>query len=99
MTAPHEHDTVGETSHVAADDGIDLWDGPGLREVDLWFATGQPDVLVIGSAHEEEVFWLGVGDEPELESQALTRPARQVRVDFLTDLDGGGDLRDLVDGP
>ena len=60
---------------------------------------GEPDVLVIGAAHEEEVFWLGVGDEPELESQALTRPARQVRVDFLTDLDGGGDLRDLVDGP
>ena len=93
----HEHSTVGETSFVAADDGPDLWDGTGLREVDLWFATGERDVLVIGAVHEEEVFWLGVGDEPDLETASLARPARRVRVDFLTDLDGSGDLRQLVE--
>jgi hypothetical protein len=94
----HEYVTVGETSYVAADDGPDLWDGPGLREVDLYFATAERDILVIGAADDESVFWLGVGDEPDLETVGLTRPARRIRVDFLTDLDGGGDLHDLVEG-
>jgi hypothetical protein len=97
--AEHALATVGETSSLVYDDGMeadpDLWDGPGLREVHVWTATGdRAGWIVVGAARDEAAFWAGVAEDRDLDGMRLRRPAQRLAAYLLTDLDGSGDLRD-----
>jgi len=96
--AEHATTILGETSALVLDDGLaddpDLWDGPGLRTVAVWVATGDdPAAVALGAARDEAAFWAGVA-VGDLSRLRLHRPAVLLPAYLLTDLDGSGDLRD-----
>lgn len=74
--------------------GVDLDTGTGMHPLDLWIAGNAAGQTVIGVAADAAPFWAAIEADGS-EVAGLQRPGRGLRVLFLTDRSGCGDLRDL----
>lgn len=91
---------VGETDcegvwYPETSQEIDLLEGPGMRMVDIWVAVGPGQRLALALTDDAERFWSAVEAEPPEDGDDFLRPGEGLRVLFLTDRSGSGDLRDL----
>jgi hypothetical protein len=94
----HTGSVIAETCQVVFDgslaDDLDLRTAEGLRDVDVWVATGErAGRVVLGVARDEAAFWAAVDDDHAGRVEPR-RPARLLHAYLVTDLDGSGDLRD-----
>jgi hypothetical protein len=96
----HRSTVMGETDVtsgiVFTDAEIDLLDDVGMRTIDIWVAGGRRGRIALGQAPDAATFWAAVdaGPPPEY-ADDLARPGEGLRVLFLTDRSGEGDLRNV----
>ena len=97
----HRSTVMGETdvtSGIVFTDApaeIDLLDDVGMRTIDIWVAGGHRSGIALGLAPDAATFWSAVDAEPPDHADDLVRPGEGLRVLFLTDRSGEGNLRDV----
>lgn len=95
-----EHAVVGEWPVEVVEPpgggGVDLDADVGMRSLDVWAAQNDADTMtVIASTSDGDAFWAGVRSEWSDGAPWLKRPGGPLRVLFLTDRSGAGDLREI----
>ena len=96
----HRVAVVGETDYEGVlypdtSQDIDLLHDIGMRTVDIWVAGGPHNQLALALADDARTFWSAVAADPPAFVDDLVRPGEALRVLFITDRSGAGDLRNL----
>jgi hypothetical protein len=94
-TVVGEADVLSGLVYTDTPSEIDLDEDVGMRTIDVWVARGRHDRIALGTAPDAATFWAAVDAEPSEHPDDLVRPGERLRVLFLTERSGEGDLRDI----